>query len=137
MLAEALLSLGEIEQARLSLAEAWSRAQAQRERWCVAEILRIEGLIDLRWGDAKAAERSLVRALHEARQIGALSLELRAALALSDKWATDGKDEDSRKLLNATLAKFEEDFGSADLVEARARLDRFRKAKAPAEAVRA
>ena len=42
-LAEALGHAGDAEQATLTIAEALARSERNEERWCIAELLRIEG----------------------------------------------------------------------------------------------
>ena len=71
MLAEAQLSIGEIDEARAALSEARSRIQTQGEQWCLAEVLRVDGLAHLHAGKPDEAERLLTRAIREAQEIGA------------------------------------------------------------------
>ena len=84
MLAEAHLSIGEIDEARAAVAEARSRIRTQGEKWCLAEVLRVEGLAHLHAGKPDEAERVLTRAIREAQAIGAATLKMRVSLALSE-----------------------------------------------------
>ncbi|WP_181969877.1 winged helix-turn-helix domain-containing protein [Paraburkholderia sp. DHOC27] len=126
MLSEALLSAGEVRDAELSLKEARAGAVAQGEQWCLPEIMRVQGLIDLHNHNPVAAERSLTDALFEARQMGALALELRAALTLGDKWIAEGRSQEALNLLSPLVERFDKDPDYADLIKARSLLDRLR-----------
>ncbi|WP_144138284.1 winged helix-turn-helix domain-containing protein [Paraburkholderia sp. BCC1884] len=134
MLSEALLSSGKVEEADATLNEARTAAEAQGERWCLPEIMRVRGLIDLHQNNPAAAELSLTDALSEARQIGAIALELRAALTLCDKWAAEERSEEARSLLNSIVERFDDDPEYADLIKARARLDRLNRTRSGARA---
>jgi hypothetical protein len=122
MIAEALLSTGDIVAARASSAKAQLAAQAQGERWCLPEVLRIRGRIELVDDDPVKAERLMLDAISEARQIGARSLELRAALSLADKWTKEGRSAEAQKLLQDIVETFEDAREYADLAKVRARL---------------
>ncbi|MFI0843058.1 ATP-binding protein [Mesorhizobium sp. IMUNJ 23232] len=122
MVAEALLDAGALKDARVVIENAHALATEQVANWCLPEILRIAGLVELRSGDAGKAERLLRRSIAEASTIGALTLELRAALSLSAKLEGDGHHAEAFNLLEASCAKFREDGAFADLKEARARL---------------
>ncbi|MBS7543810.1 ATP-binding protein [Ancylobacter oerskovii] len=125
MVAEALLASGAREEARELIEEAHSMACIQCAEWCMPEILRISGLIELRSGNAGEAERLLRLAIGKAREIGALTLELRAAFALSAKLETDGHVADAYELLDRTCARFKDDTQFTELTDARRRLHAF------------
>jgi predicted ATPase/DNA-binding winged helix-turn-helix (wHTH) protein len=125
-LAESLGRTGAIEQGMLTIAEALARSERNEERWCSAELLRIEGELILlagAQGAAIAAERRLRDGLDRARQQGALSWELRCATSLARLWNEQGSRRQARELLSAVYARFTEGFGSADLVEAKRLLE--------------
>jgi predicted ATPase len=69
------------------------------------------------------AEAWLQRALDVARRQEAKSLELRAAMSLSQLWQQQGKQAEARALLTPIYAWFTEGFDTVDLQEARALLD--------------
>lgn len=130
MLAEALLLAGDVLDAETTLKLARTAAVAQGEQWCLPEIMRVQGLIDLHNHDPIAAERSLTDALFEARQIGALAFELRAALTLCDKWIAEGRDREAFALLSPIVERFDEDPEYADLIKARSQLEHLRQTQA-------
>ncbi|WP_020654497.1 ATP-binding protein [Massilia niastensis] len=102
--------------------QALSLCEAGEERWCHAELLRIEGEL-LEPGDGAAAEQLYRQALAVARQQGALSWELRAATSLAQLKMRQGAAGEGRRLLADVYASFTEGFASADLRKARRLLD--------------
>jgi predicted ATPase len=68
-------------------------------------------------------ETCLLQALEIARRQQAKSLELRAALSLSQLWQRQGKGDADRGLLAETYAWFTEGFDTVDLKQAKALLD--------------
>jgi DNA-binding SARP family transcriptional activator len=89
-------------------------------RWWEAELYRLKG--ELLPVEAEA-EEWLGRALQVARQQGARSLELRAALSLARLWQRNGKVAEARQMLAGIYAWFAEGFDTADLQAARALLE--------------
>jgi predicted ATPase len=69
------------------------------------------------------AETCFRQALDIAQRQQAKSLELRAALSLSELWQCQGKRDAARGLLAETYGWFTEGFDTADLKEAKALLD--------------
>jgi hypothetical protein len=128
--------------AHAALAEAWGRAgdpggglnaidggialvEQTGERQWEAELCRLRGeLLALAGADDAQVEAGFQRALQVARQQQARSLELRAALGLARLWQGQGRCDDARQLLRPLYAGFTEGFDTADLVEARALLER-------------
>jgi hypothetical protein len=88
--------------------------------WSLPELLRVDGEI-LRWrgGQDAAAEEKLLESREVARRQSALSWELRSAMSLARLWREGGRAGEGRDLVAATLARFSEGFGTADLVAAR------------------
>jgi class 3 adenylate cyclase/tetratricopeptide (TPR) repeat protein len=103
--AEALYRLGEDDEAfrRLDVAEAET---ARGEGPMAPDIWRVRGRLLARQGEYAAAEASYRRALGKAREQGALSLELRAALDLHELVASDGRADESRARLAGILERF-------------------------------
>jgi len=118
MSAEAFLDVGALEDARSTIAVAREYAIRQSAKWCLPEILRIEALIARQSGDAGYAERMLRLAIAEASAVGALTLQLRAALSLCAKLEDDGNREEANRSLTAVVAQFGKDEAFADLIEA-------------------
>jgi predicted ATPase len=99
--------------------------ERQEERWWEAEVCRFRGVLLLRQlvPQPEEAEPWLQRALDIARHQEAKSLELRAAMSLSQLWQQQGKCDEARDLLAPVYGWFTEGFDTADLREAKALLD--------------
>lgn len=123
MVAEAHRHLGEAPEALL-LSEARQLVEQTGERWCEAEVYRLEGEC-LLWQVPQQngqAEACFQRALDVARQQQAKSLELRAAMSLSRLWLQQDRFNEVRELLKPIYDGFTEGFDTADLQEAKALL---------------
>src|SRR5438105_15319908 len=68
------------------------------------------------------AEVLLQQALKIARDQGARSLELRAAISLSRVWKYQDRTEEASQLLSGTYSSFTEGFETSDLKRARSQL---------------
>ncbi len=132
MLAEAALQRGLTDIARESVALAQDRLERQQEYWCRPEVLRVRGLIQWHDGDVLGGELTLLRAAKYAEDSGALTFELRAALALAEIWAATGRAGESLALLDPLCGRFDATTQSRDLAQARSLLARLR---SPSEAV--
>jgi DNA-binding winged helix-turn-helix (wHTH) protein/tetratricopeptide (TPR) repeat protein len=141
LLAEAYGHLGDPATGLQVLAEAHAALAASEERYQEAELYRLQG--DLVWQCAACRPRAtgasgpsprhqppldtavacFDQALALARQQGAKSLELRAALSLSRLWQCQGKRADAYALLTPLYDWFTEGFDTADLQEAKALLE--------------
>jgi predicted ATPase len=88
-------------------------------------LYRLQGELLLRQAvpDASQAEACFQQALAIARHQQAKSLELRAAMSLSQLWQGQGKRDAARELLAPIYGWFTEGFDTADLQEAKALLD--------------
>jgi predicted ATPase len=89
-------------------------------RWWEAELYRLKGKLLPVGAEAEAC---FGRAIQVARQQGARSLELRAAMSLSRLWQREGKAAEARQTLAEIYSWFTEGFDTADLQAARALLD--------------
>jgi predicted ATPase len=125
LLAEVSARLGHTEDSLQALAEAHTLVERQEERWWEAEVCRFRGVLLLRQlvPQPEEAEPWLQRALDIARHQEAKSLELRAAMSLSQLWQQQGKCDEARDLLAPVYGWFTEGFDTADLREAKALLD--------------
>jgi predicted ATPase len=125
-LAEAYGKVGQIEAGLRVVAEALaiSNRPAQGTEG-TAELYRLQGELLLRQAvpDAPQAEACFQQALAIARHQQAKSLELRAAMSLSQLWQGQGKRDAARELLAPIYGWFTEGFDTADLQEAKALLD--------------
>jgi predicted ATPase len=131
MLAEACAHAGQRDEGLRLVTEALARTQQGGERWCEAELYRLQGevLVQAEGGGQNAAvtaEACFHQALAVARRQQTKSFELRAALSLSRRWQQQGKRDAAREVLAEVYDWFTEGFDTADLQEARALLDELR-----------
>jgi predicted ATPase len=124
-LASAYAELGQFENACRCIGEAMRAAETTKERWHEAEIYRVAGEIALRspQRDMEKAKAHFERALAIARAQQAKSWELRATMSLARLWCDQGKRQQGRNDLAASLGWFTEGFDTLDLRQARALLD--------------
>jgi predicted ATPase/DNA-binding winged helix-turn-helix (wHTH) protein len=125
LLAEGYWRLGAIDTALRVLDEALSTAQQTGERWCEAEVHRLQGECYLRQGNPRQqrAEACFHRALARTREHQARSWELRASVSLGRLWQRQGRHDAARQLVAAVYGRLTEGFDTADVREARALLE--------------
>jgi DNA-binding winged helix-turn-helix (wHTH) protein/tetratricopeptide (TPR) repeat protein len=87
------------------------------------EAFRLRGDLHLRQGQHKTAEADFRTALTQARNMGAKSLELRAATNLARLLRDTGRRDEAHSMLAEIYNWFTEGFNTADLKEAKALLD--------------
>jgi predicted ATPase len=123
--AEAAGAAGQSEEGRRLLAEAQEVMARTDERFYEAELSRLTGVLYLAHSpaDQVEAEAHMRHALEVARRQGAKSLELRAAVSLSQLWQHQGKRDEARELLAPIYGWFTEGFDTADLQEAKVLLE--------------
>ena len=105
-------------------------AEEKGERYGEAELHRLKGELLSQQRVATHGESSVLveaeahfhEALAIARRQQAKSLELRAAMSLSQLWQRQGKRTEARQLLAGVYHWFTEGFDTADLQEAKALL---------------
>jgi len=105
MLAEAFLAAENLAEAKGAIQEARSHVGAPGEKWCLAEVLRVDALAHLRAGDISRAKALLVEAIREAQQIGALTLEIRASLVLAERLDFERRSNEALELLENVQAR--------------------------------
>jgi len=120
--AEGLAEAQRVEQALLAIHEALARVEGTKERWCLAEALRIRGELALQIGSQTEAESYFRQALKWAHAQGALSWELRAATSLARLYQTQGRPAPARAVLEPVLATFTEGLDSPDVTSSAALL---------------
>jgi hypothetical protein len=131
--AEALACAGEIDGALDAFAETPQRVERAEELWIIPEFLRRKGeLLIVRGasGEATVAEDHFRQALDSARQQGALSWELRAAVSLARLWYGQNRRAEALALLQPVYDRFTEGFDTTDLKAAKTLLDSLRRARA-------
>jgi predicted ATPase len=126
LVAEASGRAGQLADGRAAIDEAIGRSERGQQRWLIAELLRIKGVLFLLQGASRAAaaaEGHFQQALDRARRQGALSWELRAAKSVARLWQDRGRLTEAMALLQPVYDRFTEGFDTADLREAKALLD--------------
>ena len=102
------------------LDQALAAVNATGMRFYEAELYRLQGQLQLLPGTTQhlgRAEASFEKSLKVARQQGAKSLELRAAMHLSSLWHQQGNSHAAKQLLTPIYHWFKEGFETADLQE--------------------
>ncbi len=105
-----------------ALEKAIARAGETKERWSIAELLRVKGELLLSQGAAGAAataEDHFLQALDWARRQGALSWELRVATSIAHLLRDQGRSADGLALLQPVYERFTEGLDTADLKAAK------------------
>ena len=118
---------GEVQAGLASVEMGLQLSERTQEVWCLPELLRVKGNLLLAQGGVEArarAEDHWFRSMEVARQQGALSWELRAALSFATTCETEGRGTEGRDVLAPVFAKFTEGFGTRDLVRAQELLDK-------------
>ena len=105
------------------LAEAISLVEKTQERWCEAELHRLKGQLLKADGECDQVESCFLDALAVARDQGARTWELRAAMSMARLWRDQGKRNEARDLLAPVYGWFTEGFDTLDLKEAKSLLD--------------
>jgi predicted ATPase len=126
MLAQGFQAAGQTAAASTAIEEALDWCERSDERWCMPELLRIQGGFLESEGAAGAAEGRYQRSLDGARLQGALSWELRTATSLAALWQRQGRAQEAAQLLSSVYDRFTEGFETADLRKARALLAEIR-----------
>ena len=129
LLAEAELEAGRPERALAALEAAAELEARTGTAYAAAETARLFGEVArAETGDAIAtgrhAQERFASALDIARRQRSRAYELRAAVSLARLWAASGQPVRAAELLEPVYAGFDEGHGTADLVNARALLDR-------------
>ncbi|MFN8495745.1 MAG: BTAD domain-containing putative transcriptional regulator [Caldilineaceae bacterium] len=123
LLAEAFGRTGQAEVGLLALGGAFELLERTQDRWCEAEMYRLQGELYLQTDAPDEAETSFQTAITVARQQQARLWELRATVSLVRLWQQQGKGTEARVLLAAIVDWFREGAELPDLVAARTLLD--------------
>lgn len=127
VLADAMIAVGRLDDARAGIDDAFERMAAHDERWHEAEMHRLRAVCLLATArrarrsasDASRAEESLRRAVEVARAQRSKWWELRAALQLASLWSKQRRQAEARALLVPLCDSFTEGEQLPDLVAAR------------------
>jgi len=119
--AEGLGSLGQYDEALMTIDEALAEGARKNGSFDMPEMLRVKGqlLTTAPVLDPRAAEQCLLSSLDCSRRYDSLAWELRAATSLARLWAEQGFPRRARHALAPVYAKFEQGFLTADLAAAR------------------
>jgi len=130
-IAEALGNLGQVDIGLALLAEARELMERNDERYVESEIYRIHGELKLKQAARASstpamvtkaeseAEQSFLKAIEIARERGAKTLELRAAIGLSRMLIISGRHAEARRLLQPIHDWFTEGFDWPELLSAK------------------
>lgn len=121
--AEALTAAGHADEGLAEAEAALHYAEQTEYMRFVPELLRIHGsVIAHRQPGDPAAEQVFLRAIDLSRRQGALYWELRAALALAERWQMQRRRPEAYALLAPIYQRFTEGFATPALVRANALL---------------
>jgi predicted ATPase len=109
LVAEALLTAGDVAGAEAALQEGIALVERSGERFWLAELHRLDGQVALKRpeADQARAEACFLKAIDIARSQESRLLELRAAIDLARLWRKAGSPNDPRVLLEPILATIE------------------------------
>ncbi|MBT3271334.1 AAA family ATPase [Candidatus Poribacteria bacterium] len=115
---------GQLDEATGAIADAVEVMERTGQRWCEAELCRLQGeLLHARDKAGPEPEALFLRAIDVARQQGARSYELRATMSLSRLWCEQGRRSEALATLEAAVAPFAQGFDTPDLRDAKALLE--------------
>jgi predicted ATPase len=121
--ATALSLAGRHDEALAAIEQAIARSDQNDERWCMAEVLRIKGVVLHGRGELAAADRAFAVAREWAQKQGALSWSLRIATSAARLAQDAGRVAAARAELVSVVDRFTEGHDTADYREALAVLD--------------
>ncbi len=127
--AEGLALIGDLDAAWILIEESVARIEAGEERSHHAEVLRLKGWISILRGEPDQAAATLHKAVAVARDQGAKSWELRAAITLARLLASRGDQAEALALLAPIHDWFTEGRDTRDLKEAAQLLAELRSAQ--------
>lgn len=112
------------DKAMAAIDEAKGVMERTGQRWCEAELCRIEGeLLYAQHESREEAEACFHRAIDVARQQGARSYGLRATMSLSRSWLERGRKAEALAVFTEAYAPFTQDSDTLDMREAKVMLD--------------
>jgi predicted ATPase/type II secretory pathway predicted ATPase ExeA len=124
VLADLLRFAGRVEDGLRAVEEGFAYAERSGEGGYLAELHRAKAELIRVQGDTAAAEASFAAAIEYARGQQARAFELRAATGLAQLLFASGRSTEARSVLEPVYNWFTEGLQTADLLSARATLDR-------------
>jgi predicted ATPase len=129
LLAEVYGQTGQPANGLQTLAKSITIMETEGDQHYKSEAYRLQGELLLRVEDRSlfttlTPEACFLQSLNIARQQQAKSWELRAATSLSKLWQSQGKRQEAYDLLAPVYNWFTEGFDTADLIDAKALLDK-------------
>ncbi|MGB3715027.1 MAG: AAA family ATPase, partial [Candidatus Promineifilaceae bacterium] len=106
-----------------TLAKAITLVEQTEERYCEAELYRLQGKMHHMMGDEDEAISSFMKAIDVARRQNARSWELRTDTSLARLWRKQGKISEAHELLKPVYDWFTEGFETPDLKDAKTLLE--------------
>lgn len=110
------------ESAKIALDQAKALVLEDDARFSEVEIICTEGHMHLLQENRQNAKQCFEQAIERAAELGHLTSQLNAAVALFDLMQQDGQEEQARKRLAAIYDQFEEGDSFPALLDAQARL---------------
>ena len=123
LLAETFGRTGQADVGLLAMAGAFELLERTQDRWCEAEMYRLQGELYLQTDAPSEAEQSFQTAITVARQQQARLWELRATVSLARLWQQQNKNIEAQTQLAAIVDWFREGAELPDLVAARTLLE--------------
>lgn len=119
-LCDVLIHQADFDTALTKINEALKVLDKKDSRFFESEFHCLKGvcLLGLSEANAGEAEACFAQALTVSRKQGALSLALRAAMAMARLWRQQGRQDEAQRLLEGVYNTFTEGFASHDLQEA-------------------
>ena len=119
-LAQGLALLGRFGEALTLIEETMAAVEKNGDLAYKPELLRVRGALLLAMPPPRRedAQACFAQSLQLSRDQGARGWELRTATDMAALWASDGRREDARALLQPLLEQFTEGFETADLTAA-------------------
>jgi predicted ATPase len=119
VLGDLLRFAGRLDEGLLAVAEGFEHAERTLEHGYIPELHRARGQLLQSKGDLAGAEAELRRAIDTAGREQARSFGLRAATALANLLAADGRRDDARAMLEPVYCWFTEGHTTMDMTAAR------------------
>ncbi|CAH0340904.1 hypothetical protein RHI9324_02586 [Rhizobium sp. CECT 9324] len=118
-LASAFAKAGHLAEAMSTIETALTVSDRNNERWCLPELIRIQGSILLAQGRPAEAETLFINSMTIANDLGMLSWQLRAATDLAELCQAASRSHEARAVLSPIYSRFTADDDTGDLQRAR------------------